>query len=470
MKVTVFSHASMLIENQRTKLMTDPWLLGSCYWRSWWNYPKPLPYTGRVEDLSYIYISHHHWDHFHGPSLRVLPQSATVLVPKAHHTLLIEDLLGFGFKNIVEMPHGKTFVLESGLKLTSYHFGLSLDSTLVIENGETTIVNMNDCKITGLPLRQFLKRHPRVDLLFRSHSSASVYPHCVDAEDERDLQYRTNQDYMTEFLRSAEIIKPRYAIPFASNHCYLHKETIRYNSTIVSPLDVKGYFDRHKPEGTDCHVMMAGDVWDSKEGFHLQGADHFTNRQAYLQEYAKEVAPKLEAYYLEEDKVTLPFSKFKAYFSGVLEKLPLISRSIFRPVVAFQRMSVPDNYWIVDFGRRSVYETTELPSGWSIVIKTHPAVLRDCLQKRMFTVFMPSKRLSVQLAKGALKDLFILTQVLEMVEYGYFPLVNTLNHRFITAWLRRWREVIHYMGIAAKMFLRRKKEDPLSAAVPRVTS
>src|SRR5438046_2154579 len=30
----------MLVNSRRTTLITDPWLVGSTYWRSWWNCPK----------------------------------------------------------------------------------------------------------------------------------------------------------------------------------------------------------------------------------------------------------------------------------------------------------------------------------------------------------------------------------------------------------------------------------------------
>ena len=38
MKLETLGHASMLLATDagRPLLLTDPWLLGSAYWRSWW--------------------------------------------------------------------------------------------------------------------------------------------------------------------------------------------------------------------------------------------------------------------------------------------------------------------------------------------------------------------------------------------------------------------------------------------------
>ncbi len=38
-----YGHATLSLENNEIPyLITDPWLIGSCYWRSWWlqHYPS----------------------------------------------------------------------------------------------------------------------------------------------------------------------------------------------------------------------------------------------------------------------------------------------------------------------------------------------------------------------------------------------------------------------------------------------
>ncbi len=39
-KFTIIGHASVYLEMDDVRLLIDPWIIGSCYWRSWWNYPK----------------------------------------------------------------------------------------------------------------------------------------------------------------------------------------------------------------------------------------------------------------------------------------------------------------------------------------------------------------------------------------------------------------------------------------------
>jgi UDP-MurNAc hydroxylase len=470
MKFTILSHAGMLVESQGISLMTDPWLRGSCYWRSWWNYPKAAPIATRLETLDYIYITHMHWDHYHGPSLRKLPKNATVLIPEAHLDRMRKDLKACGRDKIMEIPHGKTLQLGNGLSVSSYQFGICLDSALIISDGKTTLADMNDCKITGLPLRQILHRHPKVDFMLRSHSSAAPYPYCVKAENPGDLSYRTNEHFIEDFAHTAQLLKATYAIPFASNHCFLHQETLQFNSTAVTPPEVREYFERNIHEGPKCVVMLPGDSWSDQGGFELQKEDHYTDRERLLAEYATEKAPLLEQHYRKEDAVRLEFPVFEKYFQRFIAALPVLSRLVFKPVVVFHLLNRPGTNWVVDFNRRKVYEAAELPKDYAFRVTMHAAVLKDCIVKRMFATFTPSKRLTVELRRGKLKDLLFYWQLTDMYEYEYFPLFPMVfKRRFLANWARRWRELLTLNGMVFGALRKLVwRSDPLNAFVAKV--
>src|SRR5262249_4278920 len=153
------------------RIISDPWLVGSCYWRSWWNFPEPPAQL--IENLKpdYIYITHLHWDHFHGVSLRKLfPQDIRILVPKVPTRRMVTDLKWLGFYNITEIPHGSQVHLGKNFTLNSYQFGPSVDSAMLLSGGGYTLFNCNDCKYFGLPLRQITRHFPKIDFVLRSHS------------------------------------------------------------------------------------------------------------------------------------------------------------------------------------------------------------------------------------------------------------------------------------------------------------
>jgi UDP-MurNAc hydroxylase len=468
LKFTVIGHAGLLVESSGVKLVVDPWIIGTCYWRSWLNFPPALADRSLFADVDYIYLTHHHWDHFHGPSLRRMSPRATVLVPRAPTTHLVDSLRYFDFPAVREIAHAETVRLSPTLSVTSYHFGLAIDSVLVIEDGIHTLVDLNDCKITGRSLRQLTERHRHVDFLLRSHSSASPYPHCVEADDPADLQYRQDEDYLVEFRRSAELIRPTYAIPFASNHCYVHRDTVRFNASAVAPTAVKTHFDRESPLPAECVVMVAGDSWDPIAGFSLHPEEAGSDRAAAIAQARAALEDTLARQYQKEDQAVVTFDEFRGYFARLVASIPRPIRWIFKPIVVFSRPDDP-TLWAVDFGTGAITKSQVLPPSWSLQFTVPPAVLEDCIERDMFSVFFPSKRMSIRLARGAAMDLFLFIEVVELYAIGFFPARRWFTPRFTGAWLRRWREVLHYARLAARMANNRAGAAGIRSAVPRVS-
>ena len=157
MKFTVISHACLYVEHKDIKLLIDPWIIGSCYWRSWWNYPEVSQKIINKIKPTHIYITHLHWDHYHGPSLRQFNKlNPTFLFPKHFNKRMKKDLLrDFKFSKIRELNHGQTYKLRDDFKIASYQFNpICIDSSLVIEADGIKLLNCNDSKTFGFSLKQ----------------------------------------------------------------------------------------------------------------------------------------------------------------------------------------------------------------------------------------------------------------------------------------------------------------------------
>ena len=55
--IKVLSHACLLVKTQQSSIIIDPWLLGSSYWRSWWNYPKADFDAEELSAVDAVFIS-----------------------------------------------------------------------------------------------------------------------------------------------------------------------------------------------------------------------------------------------------------------------------------------------------------------------------------------------------------------------------------------------------------------------------
>lgn len=461
MKFTVISHAGLSVEAGDVSLVIDPWLIGSCYWRSWWNLPEPSPELIDGLAPTHVYLTHLHWDHFHGPSLRRFPRDTQMLVPECHTDRMVRDLEYLGFTNIRELRHNEPVDL-GGLTVEPHIFGQLNDSALVMTDGQTTLLDANDCKIFGYPLDNLTRRHPKIDFVFRSHSNASAYPYCVDDFESFNPGLRSKQDYQHEFASFALHIGARYAIPFASNHCYLHKDTVGYNDMAVAPSDVERFFEplTKKYGGrTECVVMPPGSSWSPTNGFEIEAFD-YDNRQDYIDNLAEERKDQLEERYAADAAATLDFDAIDSYFSDLMAKTPkALARKL--PVVDV-RAQAGDNEvdrFLLDFPNRTIKRLSAGATARAqATLFTDAAVLNDCANYKMFSVWSASKRLRFTVdrtAGGHLSQVLRFLRILDLYELEYLPLTNVFSRRSLKARIPRWREAAQLGEVIYRTKVRR---------------
>ena len=460
MKFTILSHAGLLVEHAGLRVVCDPWLIGSCYWRSWWNFPEPDPEL--IADLraDFVYLTHLHWDHFHGPSLqRLFSPKTRVLVPKVPTRRMIEDLRYLGFEDVVEIPHGGVHRLGPDFVLRSYQFGLGVDSAAVLAGGGVTLFNCNDAKFFGLPLKQILGDFPRIDFLLRSHSSAGPIPFCVENYERLPREKLEQSDSADQFVRCALHVGARYAIPFASNHCFLHRDTIGFNGTATTPEEVSRHYRQlaaSVSKETQCVVMPPGSSWSDREGFRIQPFD-FAARASYIDSMLSRHGDKLAACYAEEDRVGADLDSFRAYFDRMMAAIPrFIRRRMLAPIVFEVRDASGSRFWRIDPVPRAVTELPGPPAG-EVVFAVHAAVLRDCTRNRMFSVWSASKRLRIKLpAPQALAVVTRWLTILDLYELDAFPLALNFSPRSLAIRLRRWREPVELAALLIRRALLRR--------------
>ena len=156
-RLQILSHACMKVDCNGDSIIVDPWLVGSCYWRSWWNFPRvKLDQSEFNENIS-VFISHVHWDHWHGPSLKRFFKKNPIYTPKAFNSRSVNDLKTIGLTKVSEIASGDVVAIGD-IRVTFFSFGLYLeDAAIVIETPDIKILNVNDCKILDGPLDKILK-------------------------------------------------------------------------------------------------------------------------------------------------------------------------------------------------------------------------------------------------------------------------------------------------------------------------
>ena len=115
MKFQILSHAGLMVEKDGIQLLNDPWIKGSCYWRSWWSYPPVSEELINSLKPNFIYLTHTHWDHFQAVSLRLFPKNTPIIVPLASNGRILRDLKHLGFDEVIPLRHGESLKLGPDL-------------------------------------------------------------------------------------------------------------------------------------------------------------------------------------------------------------------------------------------------------------------------------------------------------------------------------------------------------------------
>ena len=445
----IISHASISIKHKADELLIDPWLVGSCYWRSWWNYPpvnKEL-----IQDLNpkAIYITHVHWDHWHGPTLkRFLNSDVEIITHDEPNKRSYRDLKQFGFKNIKILKHGEAYNVGN-IKITPYQFGLFLnDSALVVETSDFKLLNANDCKIAGASLEQIKRKHGKFDFAMRSHSSANDRV-CYSIEGS-DLVLDNPSHYTAAFKLFMDNVKPRYAIPFASNHCHLHKDVFETNNIINDPFKLKN--DISKVGGlkeSQLKVMLSGDSLSSSEGFIIndENEKYFTEKDFHLKKYQNDVQESLEKYYKLGSNSRLNNRTIKLFNQQLMSIPNFAKRNLKNWEFSINISGGKKEYYLKVNPYLSKSELVDKEffdlSGAKIIIPVD--VFNSAVNQNMFHHSGISKR-----NKYIFKDEFhlnkweIMNDLLEKLELEVFPLKISYVKNIILNYIRRWREIYVY--------------------------
>ncbi len=148
-KITFINHASVLIQDGKSFILTDPWYNKAAF-GSWLPTPPSiynptyLLSLARSSDNFYIIISHGHDDHVDDKLLSLFAPHAHCIIPKYRSPGLKNRLQKCGFKDISE-------VNRLGKKIDKFYFksyifeDISLDdSLLTIYGDDYGIVHAND--------------------------------------------------------------------------------------------------------------------------------------------------------------------------------------------------------------------------------------------------------------------------------------------------------------------------------------
>ncbi len=469
----IHSHSCCEIRHKEVSLLCDPWLFGSCYWRSWWNFPRPeslesLLKVWKQKKLILIYITHLHWDHFHGPTLKRLVNelgNIRFLIPKTPESRLYQDLALFAKSiPIDQLIHAKSYNYYP-LNLVSFQQGIAFaDSTLAIKVGHDWIWNMNDCKLTNHSLKHLSSITGKPKYALRSHSSAN-WRSCMRAKSAEALEAihdKNLKSYSREFFQSCYLAGASIAIPFASNVACLHRNTFQYNKI----LNFSDYVDKDFSDCADrfgdmrVQLLLPGESLDISSGYLLSKNDSFrkaiagSDRETLLKDYQNLLANSLSAHYDKEASAKIKWPLVKRYFSGVICSTPIPLRWYLGNSIYLEIVESGVSHWVcLDFRAKKVIACDHLAlRKQAIIFKVSAFVMNDVCAKSHWNSLGVSKLLEIYIDPGEKRHEVFGLLCCAYESGGAVPLRNVLRPRFFVTWLRRYRECLDLLALACKVF------------------
>ena len=263
MKLEFVNHSSFVACAHGIRLVCDPWLEGVAFNDGWDLLAKSAFGYDDFRDITHIWFSHEHPDHFYPPNLKKIPeelrQRITVLFQTTRDKNVVDFCTKAGFKEVIELSGDEWYELAPGLKMLCRALPATwgeCDSWMCLKTEDLTLLNINDCEMYTRELAADVRqRVGAVDVLATQFSYAAWQGNTDNAENFR----RAARHQLTYITAQTKVLEPRFVIPFASFVWFCHEENFFMNAAVNKIGDVEEFI-RTKTAAKPV-ILYPGDTW-----------------------------------------------------------------------------------------------------------------------------------------------------------------------------------------------------------------
>jgi hypothetical protein len=247
-ELETIGNATLLVwEDSKPVLATDPWLTGTCYFGSWAHDRNPTAEErGAVAQATTIWISHGHPDHLHAKSLDLLSPSTRFLVPDHYNSEILQYLREKGF-NAELAPYRKWIKVSPSVRIMSLD-NENQDAILLIEAGDTLIVNQNDSPWCGefAFVRSLVKRYGKKSYLAQLCAIDADMLNIVNSEGQRIVgpPEERKPGAIWAVARMAQALGVANFLCSSSQHIYVRADSVWANPYRITWGDMQRWWNR----------------------------------------------------------------------------------------------------------------------------------------------------------------------------------------------------------------------------------
>lgn len=259
MKLHWVNHASFVLEVGDIKLISDPWIEGRVFNQSWELLSNTKFEYKDFGNITHIWFSHEHPDHFFPPNLLKIPkelrENISVIYQDTKDKKVKDFCLKSGFKEFLEIEPLKEYRLNMDLSLINGKVQNDTDSWLLMKTREGNVLNLNDCIFNSVEELQKIKSvSGNIDVLLTQFSYACWVGNASDIDSKKNHA----SEKLLEISERQRTLNPKYIIPFASYVWFCNEDNFHMNEQANKIEDVHNYINNN---GGESIVLYPGDVW-----------------------------------------------------------------------------------------------------------------------------------------------------------------------------------------------------------------
>lgn len=260
MQIEFVNHASFIMSYDGIRMICDPWMEGTAF-HGGWALIEPTAFRyEEFDQITHIWFSHEHPDHFSPPNLKKIPpeirKNITILFQKTKDRKVVKFCQDLGFGEVIEIDT-TWFRLSPKIELLNIPH-TDGDSWLCIRTDQHVLLNVNDCGLESNAELKAIKNRigeREIDVLFTQFS----YANWSGNREERETRKSHADNKLREICRQTSILKPRYTVPFASYMWFCHSENFYMNDEANTPEQV---FEKlQNDQNTEPVILFPGDTW-----------------------------------------------------------------------------------------------------------------------------------------------------------------------------------------------------------------
>ncbi len=267
MRIEFINHSSLIITTNDTKILCDPWFKGSAF-ANGWRLLHDDAININALDFDMLWISHEHPDHFSVATLKSLEVKKPVLYQETKDKK-VKGFLEAQGHIVTELSHDIAHRID-GFNVTSI-VTEGYDSCILIEDGQTKFLNINDSQLDKEQEIKKVTRHTPIDLISIQFHYANWAGNLGDDE---IPEYKRAQA-VNRIKKICDICGTRDVILFASFIYYAHEENFYWNQSFSH---ITRTIDDLKDYGLNPIIMVPGQIIELDGSENYRGASRENDR------------------------------------------------------------------------------------------------------------------------------------------------------------------------------------------------